>query len=128
MNPNLEKTLSIVKQCYDTLDDKKAIDIKILKLAGKSNITDYFIIATGTSDPHLRALRNALEKNLDELKLKHIKINYKPESGWVVIDGFDFIIHLFLGETREFYGLENLWKDAEIIDINQIPPSNNPKT
>lgn len=128
MNPNLEKTLAIVKHCYNTLDDKKAIDIKILKLAGKSNITDYFIIATGTSDPHLRALRNALEKNLDELKLKRIKVNYEPESGWVVIDGFDFMVHLFLGETREFYGLENLWKDAEIIDINQLPPTEAPKT
>lgn len=122
MNPNLKKTLEIVKQCYNTLDDKKAIDIKVLKLIGKSNITDYFVIATGTSDPHLRALKNALEKNLHELELKNIRVNYAPESGWVVIDGFDFMVHLFLGEKREFYGLENLWKDAEVIDINKLTP------
>lgn len=121
MNPNLEETLNIIKRCYNALDDKKAIDIKVLKIAGKSSITDYFIIATGTSDPHLRALKNALEKSLEELKMKHIKINFEPDSGWAVIDGFDFIVHLFLGEQREFYGIENLWKDAEIIDINRLP-------
>lgn len=120
MDKNIEETLKIIKHCYDALDDKKAIDIKVLKVAGKSTITDYFVIATGTSEPHLRALKNALEKNLEALKLKHLHIDFEPESGWAVIDGFNFIVHLFLIEQREFYGLENLWKDAEIIDITKL--------
>lgn len=120
MNKKLEQTLAIVKRCYDALDDKKAIDIKVLKIAGKSSITDYFVIATGTSEPHLRALRNALEKSLDELKLKNIRIDFEPDSGWAVVDGFDFMVHLFLVEQRELFGLENLWKDAEVIDISKL--------
>lgn len=120
MNKKLEQTLKIIKHCYDALDDKKAIDIKVLKVAGKSSITDYFVIATGTSEPHLRALRNALEKNLEELKLKHIRVDFEPDSGWAVVDGFDFMVHLFLVEQRELYGLENLWKDAEVIDITKL--------
>lgn len=120
MDTKIRETLGVIKRCYDALEDKKAVDIKILKVAGKSSVTDYFVIATGTSDPHLRALKNALERSLEEMKLKHVRVDFEPESGWAVVDGFDFIVHLFLGDKREMYSLETLWKDAEVVDIGEL--------
>ena len=116
----LNETLAILKRCYETLDDKKAFEIKTIKVAGKNSITDYFVIASGTSEPHLRALRRELEKTLDELQIKGLKIDHKPDSGWAVIAGFDFMIHLFIESTRSYYQLEDLWKDGEDIDLSKI--------
>lgn len=120
MNRKLKDTLLLIRDCYDALDNKKAIDIKILKVKGKSSITDYFVIATGTSEPHLRALQNAIDQKLREGNMRDITIDYQPNSGWAVVDGIDFIVHLFVAEKRELYALENLWKDGEIIDIDKL--------
>lgn len=120
MKKNAQDTLKVVKECYEALEDKKAIDIKILKVAKQSSLTDYFVIATGTSEPHLRALRNAIERKLKDLKQINLNVDYEPNSGWAVIDGFDFMVHLFINEKRELYGLENLWNDAEVVDIENI--------
>lgn len=108
-------TLEVLKKCCKALDDKKAIDIRVLKVAGKSSITDYFVIATATSEPHINALKKELEREFTKLHIENVKINYMPQSGWAVIDGFDFIIHIFVEETRDLYRLEDLWKDAEEI-------------
>ncbi len=111
-----DPTLDIVIKCKNALDDKKAEDLKILDVRGKSPITNYFIIATATSDPHMRALANELEKTLKDMGVKAIGRDYNAGSGWVVVDGFDFMAHIFLPDQRGMYGIENLWKDADIID------------
>ena len=120
MHNDTPKILKILKTGFEALDDKKAIDIKIFKVAEKSSITDYFIVASGTSEPHLRALRKELEKSLHELNVKELRLDYEFESGWAVIDGFDFMVHLFVSDSRDFYDLENLWKDAEEIDPSSL--------
>ena len=108
-------TLAVVKKCFKVLDDKKADNLKILDVRGKSPITNYFIIATATSEPHLRALGNELEKTLKDLGVSAIGRDYNTSSGWVVVDGFDFMAHIFLPEQRGMYGIESLWKDADEI-------------
>jgi len=120
MDEKAKNTLKVIKECYEALDDKKAIDITILKLGEKSSITDFFVIATGTSEPHINALRKELEKRLHDVNVDDLKIDYQPESGWAVVDGFDFMVHLFVNEKRELYGLESLWKDAEEINIDSL--------
>lgn len=120
MDTKLKDTLLIIKECYDALEDKKAIDIKVLKVAGKSSITDYFVIASGSSEPHIKAMRNAIEMKLREANMKNLHIDYEPDSGWAVIDGFEFIVHLFVNDQRELYAIENLWNDAEVIDMDSL--------
>lgn len=120
MDTKIKKTLSVVKECVEALDDKKAMDIKVLKVADKSSITDYFVIATGTSEPHIRALKNVIEGRLKDMGVKDVRVDFHPNSDWIVVDGFDFMVHLFGQETRELYSLEKLWKDAEEIDIDKI--------
>ncbi len=106
-----------LKACCKALDDKKATDLTVLDVARQSSITNYFIVATGTSEPHLKALRNALEKALDDMGVDVVGVDYQPESGWLVLDAFDFIVHIFLPRQRESYRIESLWKDAAAVDI-----------
>lgn len=115
-----DPTLEIVKKCRKALDDKKAEDIKILDVRGKSPITNYFIVATATSAPHMRALAGELDKTLKDMGVKEIRREYNDGSGWIVVDGFDFMAHIFLPEQRGLYGIEALWKDAETVDPASI--------
>lgn len=112
---DLDPTLEIVKKCWQALDDKKAEDISVLDVRGKSPITNYFIVATATSEPHLRALANELEKTLKDLNVKSVGRDYNTSSGWVVVDAFDFMAHIFLPEQRDLYGIESLWRDGRKV-------------
>ena len=105
-----------LKACCEALLDKKAENLTLLYFGETSPLTDCFVIATGTSNPHLRALRDNLEKTLKEHKVELFsKERFKP-SGWLIIDAIDFVIHLFSREQREHYALEDLWKDTTLID------------
>ena len=96
----------------EALLDKKAQDLKLLYFGDSSPLTDCFVIATGTSDPHLKALRDNLEKTLKDNKIELYSRNRFQSSGWLVLDAIDFVVHLFSSEQRQNYALESLWKDA----------------
>jgi ribosome-associated protein len=102
----------IVQQCLSALDEKKAGELQVLDVRGKSSVTDFFIIATATSEPHLRALRVALEKELAGTNTRILGRESSTESGWCVVDAFDVIIHLFLAAKRTDYDIEGLWSGS----------------
>jgi ribosome-associated protein len=102
------------------LDEKKAEDLRVLDVSEQSSITDFLILATGTSEPHLRALRVELEKVIDATGTKILGMDKGLESGWLVVDAFDIMIHVFTPENRKKYALENLWKDAEDIPVESL--------
>ena len=106
----LRKNLHIA---CEALLDKKAENLKLLYFGDKSPLTDCFIIATGTSDPHLKALRNNLEVELKENKIETLSKDRFHPGGWLVLDAIDFVVPLFSKEQRENYALEHLWKDAK---------------
>jgi ribosome-associated protein len=112
--------LELVKLISRVLDDKKADAITVLDVSEQSSITDYLVIATATSEPHLRALRIELENALDSGNVRLVGMESAQESGWLVIDTFDVMIHLFLAATRERYGLERLWRDATEIPLKTL--------
>lgn len=109
--------LNVLKACRDALEDKKAIDLKILDVRGKSPITNFFILATANSEPHMKALAGALEGTLKDLGVKAVGRDYAAGSGWVVVDAFDFMAHIFQQEQRGLYKLESLWKDAKEVEF-----------
>lgn len=113
-----ENILKILKACRNALDDKKAIDLKILDVRGKSPITNFFILATANSEPHMKALASALDATLKELGVEAVGRDYASGSGWVVVDAFDFMAHIFQQEQRGLYKLESLWKDAKEIKLD----------
>jgi len=109
--------LELARLCCRVLDAKKAAHLTVLDVSEQSSITDYLVLATATSAPHLRALRVELEKALDAGRIHLVGMEMAQESGWMVIDAFDVMIHLFLAEARERYALERLWRDAREVSL-----------
>jgi len=112
--------LATVQTCCAVLDDKKAGDLRVFDVGAQSSITDYLVLATATSEPHLRALRIEIEKALDASGIRIVGMEMAQESGWVVIDAFDVMIHLFLGAVREHYSLDRLWSDATEVNVAKL--------
>jgi ribosome-associated protein len=106
----------LLQRCCQALDDKKAVELRVLDVSGKSSITNFLIIATATSAPHLKALRTALEAVLKEQKAAISGSEFGADSGWLVVDAFEVMAHLFLADQRDNYRLEALWKDAKSLD------------
>lgn len=102
------------------LEDKKAEDVKVLDVSAQSSITDYLVLGTGTSEPHLRALRVELEKVIDQAGVRIVGMDTEQGSGWLVVDAFDIMVHVFTRENRTKYALENLWKDAEALPLEKV--------
>ena len=99
--------------CRDLADNRKAEDIVILDLRKISSITDYFVICTGTSEPHLRAIVNEIQEHLEEdQQISPRGTDGRVNTSWVVLDYFDVIVHVMRKEVRELYKLEDLWGDA----------------
>lgn len=131
MKPKKSAALEVVKLCCRVLDDKKAGELSVLDVSAQSSITDYLILATATSEPHLRAMRIELEKALDAAKVHLVGMEAPQESGWIVIDAFDVMIHLFSAQVRERYALERLWQDAAPVPLAKlvsVPKAKAPRT
>jgi len=109
-----------LKIACDALLDKKGENIKLLYFGGKSSLTDCFIIATGNSNPQIKALRDNVEKTLKENNVELFSKDRFQPSGWLVIDAIDFVVHIFSEEQRENYAIEELWKDADEILVENL--------
>jgi ribosome-associated protein len=100
-------------RCRELADDKKAENIVILDVRKLSSVTDYFVIASGSSEPHLRAIvQEITDKLRDEEQLRPRATDGALRTNWVVLDFFDVIVHVMRGDVREHYDLESLWGDA----------------
>ena len=123
MKSRQSAAFELVKLCCRVLEDKKAGDLQVLEVGELSSITDYLVLATATSGPHLRAMRGELEKSLKDAGIRALGVDTAEESGWTVVDLFDVMVHLFREDVRSHYGLENLWKDAKEIKFPLDTPS-----
>jgi ribosome-associated protein len=102
--------------CRELADNKKAEDVVVLDVRKLSSVTDFFVIASGTSAPHLRAIVEEIHAKLrDEHDLRPARSD-GGGSSWVVLDYFDVIVHVMHTETRERYDLEGLWGDAKPVN------------
>jgi len=98
--------------------DKKADDVVVLDLRGLSDVTDYFIICSGSSDRQVRAIADSIEETLvSKLDVAPKHVEGRQSSDWVLMDYIDFVVHVFLEERRQFYRLERLWGDARQVDL-----------
>lgn len=117
---------TLLQRCCQALDDKKAVELRVLDVSGQSSITNYLVIATATSAPHLKALRQAIEDTLEELKSPLAGVEYSHDSGWLVVDAYELMAHLFLPEQRGYFALEGLWKDARPVNVRDLLAKNKP--
>lgn len=108
--------------CRTMADNKKAGDIVILDVRELSSVTDYFVLASGTSEPHLRAIVDEITDKLrDEHNVRPRAIDGTLQAAWVVLDFFDVIVHVMRQDVRERYDLETLWGDAPRVRTRKKP-------
>ena len=106
--------------CRELADNKKAEEIVILDVRELSSVTDYFVIASGTSEPHLRAIVDEITDKLrDEHQLRPKSVDGTLRTAWVVLDYFDVIVHVMRNDVRERYDLETLWGDAPRVKVRK---------
>lgn len=108
----------LVQRAAAILLERKANDVVLLSLAGVSDMTDYFLIASGTSDTHVRALGNSVLEDMkkDTGQMAH-HVEGLQQGRWVLLDYVDFVVHVFHPTLRSFYQIERLWADAKVIPV-----------
>ena len=115
LTPN-EIAIAVTK----ALDEKKGMDISLLKIDRVSSLADYFLICTGTSNTHVKTLCDYAEFTLEELGETMLGRDGHRGNAWELLDYGTIVIHVFTDEARKFYDLERLWADAEKIDLSEI--------
>ena len=104
------------------LDEKKGMDIKLLKIDRVSSLADYFLICTGTSSTHVKTLCDYAEYTMEQLGETMLGREGHRGNSWELLDYGSVVVHVFTEEAREFYDLERLWADAEVVDLKEIIP------
>ncbi len=114
------KSIRLPEQVVHALraaEDKKAIELVVLDLRKAAGFTDFFVIVSGTNTRQIRAIADSVMAALADDGVKPAHVEGYDRSEWVLLDYFDFVVHVFAPETRLFYGLERLWGNAERIEI-----------
>ena len=110
----------IAYQVTKALDEKKGMNMKLLKIDKVSSLADYFLICTGTSNTHVRTLCDYAEYTLEQLGEPMLSREGHRGNSWELLDYGTIVVHVFTEEAREFYALERLWADAESVDLSDI--------
>ena len=117
--------LSAKKVAYEVtkaLDEKKGIDIKLLRIGDVSSLADYFVICTGSVNTHVKTLCDYAEYTMERLGEPMLGREGHRGNSWELLDYGSVVVHVFTEEAREFYDLERLWADAEVVDLKEIIP------
>ena len=101
-----------MKEAVRILEDKKAVDIEVIDISKLTTLADYFVICSGTSSTHVRALTDELELGMEASGFKCLRKEGCETAKWVLIDFGDLIVHIFQQEYREFYDIERIWSDG----------------
>ncbi len=112
-------TKDILKVAIAALDSKKAVDIQTVEVGDLTILTEYFVIANGTSSTHVRSLADEVEYQLSQVGIEPHHIEGKA-TGWILLDYDTVIVHVFTREAREFYSLDKQWQDGKIIDVSEF--------
>lgn len=113
------ETKTLVEKIVKVLDEKKAEEIKVIKISELTVMADYFIIANGTSNTHVRALAEEVEDSISKEGTEARNIEGRS-TGWILLDYNDVVVHVFTPHDRDYYNLERLWQDADFVDISDI--------
>ena len=110
----------IARLAYQALDEKKAMDIKIIDIGQVSTIADYFLIASGSNQNQVQAMVDNVEEKLGKAGYEPKQIEGTRNSSWILMDYGDLIVHVFDEENRLFYDLERIWRDGQQISQEEL--------
>ena len=113
----------VVQRALELCQDRNARDPLVLDLRGLSDATDFFLIASGDSDVHVRAISENVTRGLSEEGVKPAGVEGERAARWVLLDYIDLVVHVFHPAIREFYQLESLWGDAPLLFLVDEPPT-----
>jgi ribosome-associated protein len=116
---------SDVRLAVEAAQDKQALDISVLNLRGSAAFADYFVLCSGSSAPQIHAIAEAIEERLHRHGRRVAHREGKAGAEWMLLDYGFLIVHIFSERAREYYDLERLWRNAERININELPPRDN---
>lgn len=110
-------SLELATEAVKILDDKKALNLKMIGIKDISILADYFVLATGTSNTHVKSLADEVEFKLKQLGVNPEHVEGYRSNSWVILDYGSVIVHVFTAESRQFYDLDRLWQDGEAIAV-----------
>ena len=113
-------SLQTAKEIAKVLDNRKGLDVKVIKIGDISILADYMVIATGNSSTHVKPLADYVEYELDQKGVSVSHIEGHRSDTWILLDYVDVIVHVFSEESRQYYDLDRLWEDGEEVDISDI--------
>lgn len=106
------EALQLAQQVVKALEEKKGQNIVVLDVRGLSDVTDFTVVVTGTSPPHLKAMFEEIQRYLELERVQCYRKDGTPHSGWIVLDYVDVVIHIFSRKAREYFAIEELWAKA----------------
>lgn len=110
----------LAKLAYDALDDKKALEIKVINIENVSTLADYFIIASGTNHNQVQAMADNVDETLGRAGYEPKQIEGYQNANWILMDYRDIVIHIFDEENRLFYDLERIWRDGTVVEVEDL--------
>ena len=110
-------TNKLVEVAYNALDDKKGINIKVIDISKVSTIADYFIIASGSNKSQVQALSDNVSDAMAKAGVESKQTEGYHSANWILMDYHDIIIHVFDVDSRNFYNIERIWSDGDIIEM-----------
>lgn len=118
VDPSVEAT-TLARKVVDLVDGKQASDIIMLDLRKLNTIADYFVICSGESDRQLKAIVEAVEEGIEREFDRFVRIEGSPDTGWVLLDYGDVVVHIFSVAQRDYYRLERVWSKATPVVVMQ---------
>ena len=116
----MSNSREVAKMAVEALNDKKAIDVKVIDISGMTVIADYFIIASGTNTNQVQSLADNVEETLGRAGYEPRQTEGYNSASWILMDYNDIIVHIFSEEDRLFYDLERIWRDGKMVDIQEF--------
>jgi ribosome-associated protein len=118
-SPSSPSATELARRAAALCLEYKAIDVVLLDLKGVTDMTDFFLIASGTSDTHVRSIGERLMEDLEKEGVSVHHAEGLTQGRWVLLDYVDFVVHVFHPTLRQFYQLERLWSDAAVVTLDQ---------
>lgn len=117
-------SLAQARKIVQVMDNKKAKDIRLIKIEGISSLGDYFVVASASNTTQVKAIADEVEDEMTKLGLEPNRVEGRQSAQWILMDYYDVMVHVFLDEARSFYNLERLWSDAPQLDISDLLTQN----